>query len=158
MFREMRRVKQQLTQDECAEILQKQKRGVLSLSGDNGYPYGLPINYIYFRENGTICFHGSKEGHKIDAIKYCDKASFCVYDDGYRNDGEWFLNFKSVIVFGRIKIIDDRERTLDICRKLMHKFIDDNDYIANEIKKHGNNVQCMELIIENMTGKRIKEK
>ena len=158
MFRKMRRFKQQLTNEECIEILKNQKRGVLSLVGDDGYPYGLPINYLYCEESGTVCFHGSKEGHKTDAIKNCDKASFCVYDEGYKNDGEWYLNFRSVIVFGRIKIINDHDRALDICRRLMYKFIDDREFTENEIKKHGNNVQCLELTAEHITGKRIKEK
>ena len=97
MFRKMRRFKQQLEQKECIEVLKSQPRGVLSILGEDGYPYGIPIDYWYCEEENRIYFHGAKEGHKIDAIKECDKASFCVYDEGYREEGEWALNIKSVI-------------------------------------------------------------
>ena len=80
MFRPMRRFKQQISDAECKEILKNEKRGVLSLLGDDGYPYGLPISHLYSEEDNKIYFHGAKEGHKIDAIKNYDKASFCVYD------------------------------------------------------------------------------
>ena len=96
MFRKMRRFKQQITDAECIEILKNTKRGVLSLLGEDGYPYGIPIDHWYCEEDGRIYFHGAKEGHKIDAIKACDKASYCVYDEGYRKEGEWALNIKSV--------------------------------------------------------------
>ena len=73
MFRKMRRFKQQITDEQCIEVLKNAKRGVLSLIGEDG----LPINQWYFEEDGKIYFHGAKEGHKIDAIKACDKVSFC---------------------------------------------------------------------------------
>ena len=76
MFRPMRRFKQQISEAECKEILKNEKRGVLSLLGDDGYPYGLPLSHLYSEEDGKIYFHGAKEGHKIDAIKNYDKASF----------------------------------------------------------------------------------
>ena len=100
MFREIVRKKQSLTLDECNEILKNEPRGVLSVIGDDGYPYGVPINYYYCEENGRVYFHSGKSGHKIDAINNCDKVSFCVYNSGYRNEGDWALNIKSVIVFG----------------------------------------------------------
>ena len=83
MFRTMRRFKQELTREECLAVLRSQPRGVLSLLGENGYPYGLPIDYWYNETDGKLYFHGAKEGHKIDAIRACDKASFCVHDEGH---------------------------------------------------------------------------
>ena len=157
MFRKMRRFKQQLNQQECIEVLKHQPRGVLSILGENGYPYGLPIDYWYCEEENRIYFHGAKEGHKIDAIKECDKVSFCVYDEGYRNEGELPLNIKSVIVFGRIRLVEEKEKALSICRKLCFKFTDDEEYIQKEIESAGNRVQCLELIPEHMTGKLVKE-
>lgn len=87
MFRTMRRFKQELTREECLAVLRSQPRGVLSLLGENGYPYGLPIDYWYNETDGKLYFHGAKEGHKIDAIRACDKASFCVHDEGQRVAG-----------------------------------------------------------------------
>ena len=78
MFREMRRNKQLLTEDISREILQRNTSGVLSLMGDEGYPYGVPLSYVLAGDK--IFFHCAKTGHKIDAIRSCEKASFCVID------------------------------------------------------------------------------
>ena len=94
MFPAMRRWKQQLTQQACVELLKQEPRGVLSLMGEDGYPYGLPISYWYCEADGKIYFHGAKSGHKIDAIRRCDKASFCVYDQGFRREGEWGAEYQ----------------------------------------------------------------
>lgn len=157
MFREIVRKKQALSQDECIEILKSEPRGVLSLIGDGGYPYGVPINYYYCEEDGHIYFHSGKTGHKVDAINNCSKASFCVYDRGYREDGDWALNIKSVIVFGRIRFVEDFDEAMEICRKLCYKFTDDVEYIEKEIRNFGRNTLCFKLIPEHITGKRINE-
>lgn len=157
MFREMVRIKQKLSQEECIEILKNEPRGVLSVIGDEGYPYGMPLDHWYCPDDGKLYFHSGKEGHKIDAIKKCDKASFCVYDKGFRRAGEWALNIKSVIVFGRVKIIEDHERAIDISRKLSYKYIQDSEYIENEIRRSGAGVLCFELIPEHISGKIVNE-
>lgn len=157
IFREITRIKNALLPDECKEILKNELRGVLSVIGDGGYPYGVPINYYYCEENGHIYFHSGNTGHKIDAINNCDKASFCVYDSGYRNEGEWALNIKSVIVFGKLRIVEDFDDAMEICRKLSYKFTSDSKYIEDEIEAHGKRTLCLELIPEHITGKRIKE-
>lgn len=157
MFREIVRKKQALSQDECIEILKSEPRGVLSLIGDGRYPYGVPINYYYCEEDGHIYFHSGKTGHKVDAINNCNKASFCVYDRGYREDGDWALNIKSVIVFGRIRFVEDFDEAMEICRKLCYKFTDDVEYIEKEIRNFGRNTLCFKLIPEHITGKRINE-
>ena len=157
MFREMLRIKQQLSQEECIEILKTQLRGVLSVNGDDGYPYGMPINHYYNEEDGALSFHGGKNGHKMAAIRRDAKASFCVYDDGIRQDGEWFLRFRSVIVFGRIELIEDEETMLEISCRLSRKFTQDEDYISNEIKNHAAATQMFRLVPEHMSGKRVKE-
>lgn len=157
MFRKMRRVGQQISEDECREILRTEKRGVLSLIGDEGYPYGIPLDHWYCEENGRIYFHGAKEGHKIDSIKKCDKASYCVYDEGYTKPGEWALNIKSVIVFGRIRLVTDKEKDREICTRLVQKFTDDEDFLEKELKNSLARVQCLELIPEHMTGKLVNE-
>lgn len=157
MFREIVRKKQALTADECTQILKAELRGVLSVIGDGGYPYGLPINYYYNEEDGHLYFHSGRSGHKIDSIANCDKVSFCVYDSGYREDGDWALNIKSVIVFGKIRAVKDFDRAMDICRKLSYKFTSDSEYIEKEIASFGKNTLCLELIPEHITGKKIKE-
>ena len=157
MFRKMLRFKQQISQEECEEILENEPRGVLSVLGDDGYPYGMPMNFWFDRESGNIYFHGGKSGHKIDAIRKCDKVSFCVYDEGYRREGEWALNIRSVIVFGRIKPVEDTDKAMDVSRKLSYKYTSDSKYIEGEIKNSGPATLCLELKPEHMTGKLVNE-
>lgn len=157
MFRKMRRFKQQLENDECVSILKKEPRGVLSLIGDDGYPYCIPITHYYDEKNGKIYFHGAKEGHKIDAIKNCDKACFCVYDKGFVKEGEWALNIKSLVVFGKINFVTDMKKSEEICTHLVQKFTDDQKYLEKELKNALSRVQCLEFTIEHMTGKLVNE-
>lgn len=157
MFRKMRRIKQQITEDECIRILKENHRGVLSMIGDDGYPYGIPLNHYYSEDDGVLYFHCAKTGHKLDAIKTCDKVSFCVYDKGYRKEGEWALNINSVVIFGRMKLVTDEEKTREICINLARKFTDDEEYLEKELKYSLLNVQCLELIPEHITGKLVNE-
>ena len=157
MFRQMNRKKQQLTDEECIEILKKELRGVLSVNGDGGYPYGLPTNHYYCEEDGKIYFHSGKKGHKVDAIHRNNKASFCVYDSGFRKEGEWALNIKSVIVFGQIEFVDDKEEINRISTLLARKFTDDDAYIEKEVKNYGAATLMYALVPEHMTGKMINE-
>lgn len=157
MFREMLRKKQALSEEECITVLKSQKRGVLAVLGDEDYPYALPINHYYNDEDGHIYFHGAKFGHRVDAVKRHDKVSFCVYDEGYRREGEWALNIKSVIVFGRLVPVEDEDKMIDLCRRLSRKFTDDESYIEYEIKRAGFRTLMYELIPEHMSGKLVNE-
>ena len=157
MFREMRRFKQALTEPECIAVLKEQKRGVLSMLGDDGYPYGIPLDHWYNEADGKLYFHGAKEGHKIDAILACDKVSYCVIDEGHTEGDDWPLHFKSVIVFGRIKPVESSEKTLEVCAGIGHRFTSDESYLAHEYEHSMPHVLCLELTPEHITGKRIKE-
>lgn len=157
MFREIARKKQSLPFERIVEILKSEKRGVLSVHGENGYPYGLPINYWYDESNGYVYFHSGKKGHKVEAISLNNKVSFCVYDEGYKNDGEWALNVSSVIVFGKIYPVNDFERSMEICRHLSLKYTSDTEYVESEIKKFGEATLCYELRPEHITGKIVNE-
>lgn len=157
MFREVARKKQVLTSEQITEILKAEKRGVLSVQGDNGYPYGLPMNFWYNEENGYIYFHSGKKGHKTDALSADNKVSFCVYDEGYRKDGEWSLNISSVIVFGRMNIVKDSEKANRIYRSMSLKYTSDIEYIDSEIRKFAKDTVCYELQPEHITGKIVNE-
>ena len=157
MFRKMRRFKQELEQQECVEILKQQPRGVLSVLGDDGYPYGMPMDHWYCEADGKLYFHGAKEGHKIDAIRANDKVSYCVYDEGYRKDGEWALNIRSVVVFGRMRIVEDEEKKCEIGKNLCMKFTDDMKYIEKELSSNLSRACWLELIPEHVTGKLVNE-
>ena len=157
MFRELARKKQALSEARIREILETEKRGVLSVLGDDGYPYGVPINYWYCPENGNLYFHSGKKGHKVDALAENEKVSFCVYDAGYRKEGEWALNISSVIIFGKMRVVSDPEAAKEIYRKLSLKFTEDLDYIDTEIRKLASATVCYELQPEHITGKIVNE-
>ncbi|MBQ3418459.1 MAG: pyridoxamine 5'-phosphate oxidase family protein [Ruminococcus sp.] len=155
-FRPIRRHKQQLPDEECIRILTEEKRGILALLGDEGYPYTVPLNFVY--DNGKIYFHCAKEGHKLDALKSCDKVSFCVYQQEEKTEDDWAYHIRSVIVFGRAKLLTDREEIIEKCRLLGLKYYPNAQDVEKEIEKDGSRAACIELIIEHMTGKRIYEK
>ena len=157
MFREILRIRQKISREECIEILRNEPRGVLSVLGDDDYPYGLPINHFYCEEDGKLYFHSGMKGHKIDAIRRHDKASFCVYDSGYRKEGEWALNIRSVVVFGGIEIIEDQTEILRISRLLSQKFTSDESYIDREIARSGARTFLFALVPAHMTGKLVNE-
>ncbi|MGN1024705.1 MAG: pyridoxamine 5'-phosphate oxidase family protein [Lachnospiraceae bacterium] len=154
MFRPMRRFRQQLEDSECEEILKKEPRGVLSVHGEDGYPYGMPVNFLY--EDGKLYFHGAKQGHKIDALKKDNRVSFCVYDKGYREEGKLGLNIKSVIIFGRIQPVEDPAKREEMTRKIGLKY-DPADFVEEEVKRTASSVQILELTIDHMTGKLVNE-
>lgn len=157
MFRAMRRFKQQVSEEECIRVLKEQPRGVLSMIGDDGYPYGIPLDHWYCEEDGKLYFHGAKEGHKIDALTKCDKVSYCVMDEGFRKEGEWALNITSVVVFGRVRFVTDPDLINKIGINLCRKFTDDEEYIQHEVQFALPRTQCLELIPEHMTGKLVNE-
>ncbi len=155
MFRDLTRKKQKLSMVECKEILKQEVRGVLAVNGDDGYPYALPINYYFEEESNRIYFHSGKVGHKLDAIAKSDKVSFCVYDKGYHKDGHWSLNIRSVIIFGRMQIVDDwsDELMVNFCKR----FTGDMEYIYSEIEKFKSNTAVLCLEIKHLTGKLVNE-
>ena len=158
MFREMRRAKQQLSREECIEILKSEPRGILSVLGDDGYPYGLPMTHYYNEKTGTLMFHGAPVGHKADAMRACDKVSFCVHDEGYRKEGDWSLNIRSVIVFGRVRFIEDPEEMAAFCRSLCDKFTDDPKFFPEMFASAAHRMLCFEIVPEHMTGKLVNER
>lgn len=155
MFRKMRRFKQQISEEKCVEILTREPRGVMAFAGDDGYPYAIPLNFVY--DDGKLYFHCAPEGHKLDAIRRCDKVSFCVMDKGYRREGEWALNINSVVVFGRIAEMTDREKIVEKLRLLGNKYAPDPEYVENEINKFIRRVCMLEMTVDHMTGKLVKE-
>ncbi len=157
MFRDVVRKKQAMTKEACVELLRAVPRGVLAVQGDDGYPYAVPTNHFYDPDTGMLYFHSGKSGHKVDAIRRSDKASFCVTDAGQRKDGDWALTYRSVIVFGRVEIVDDYERAMDITRRLSLQFTDDMAFIEHEIEHYGKETLVFTLVPEHITGKTIRE-
>lgn len=157
MFRELTRKNKQIWNENCIEILKNETRGVLSVNGENGYPYGMPMNHYYCEKTNKIYFHCGKSGYRLDCLKQNNKASFCVYTKGYKEKNDWAFNVESVIVFGEIKIIDNEEIIKNITTELSYKFTNDKEYIKNEIERSLKNTLLLELSIEHICGKAIKE-
>lgn len=155
-FRPMRRFKQALPEQECREILTRAFRGILSVIGDGGYPYALPINFLY--ADGHFWFHCALEGHKMDAIKACDKACFTVYDEPVKEENDWWYHVKSVICFGRIRIVTDEAERMTRFRQFGAKYFPEGYDIDSDMMKNGPRAAVLDFEIEHMSGKRVKEK
>lgn len=159
MFREMRRWKQQVSDDACKKILKEEKRAAFSVIGDEGYPYTVPINFFYDETDNKIYFHGAGEGHKTDALKRCDKVCFTTWDQGFRNSGCWEWNVTSVVVFGRVKLVKDVQTAKDRLRKLAAKYYPTAAEVDEEMSTAAaGHVQLFAIEIEHMTGKLVNER
>ena len=157
LFREMRRKKQALSEPEIMKILHRGTSGVLALAGDNDYPYAVPISYVY--DDGKLYFHSAKSGHKTDAIKRNEKASFCVIDQDSVVPEEYTTYFRSVIAFGKVRILEDEKEKRAAIEKLAVKYApEDSGDNRNEVVSREWNAFCMlEMTIKHVTGKEAKE-
>lgn len=153
MFREMRRKRQLLSKQVSIDVLARGTVGILALLGDNDYPYTVPISYVY--DDFKIYFHGAKAGHKINTIKKCSKASFCVIDQDNIVPEEYTTYFRSVIVFGKIRILDDEKEIKAAIEKLAIKYYPKDSETNREktINKEWKSLCMMEFSIEHLTGK-----
>ena len=151
-FREMRRKHQQLSDEESIGILQRATSGTLALLGDNGYPYAVPISYVY--SDSKLYFHSALSGHKIDAIRNCDKASFCVIDKDEVLPEKYTTYFRSVIAFGRIHIIEDAQEKLATARLLGDRYNpNQEEALQEELEKGLSRMVMIRFDIEHLTGK-----
>lgn len=156
MFQKMRRFKQELQQEEIERILKLNTSGVLGLIDNNGYPYTVPLSYVY--SNGKIYFHSATLGHKIDAIRNCDKATFCIIDKDDVQPEKYTTFYKSVIAFGKVEIVNDNEETLFAMKELGEKYYPNHDIeLHQEINKNLNRFLIIRLEIEHITGKQAIE-
>lgn len=151
MFREMRRKDKQLSMEESIEILKNNEIGVLSTVCEDGYPYGVPLNYVYY--NNSIYFHCAKTGQKLDNIINCDKSSFCVYCDVELLPDKFDTNYKSVVIFGKAAEASEEEKAealLEFIKKYSSEFMEKG---KNYIDKAKNTAKVYKISIEHMTGK-----
>lgn len=153
MFRELRRKKQLLSREETEAVLTRGSAGVLALSGDEDYPYAVPISYVY--SGGSLYFHCARSGHKLDAIERSEKASFCVIAQDQIVPEEYTTYFRSVIAFGRIRILEDEEERREAIEKLALKYAPDStpEERQQEIQREWERLCILGLEIEHVTGK-----
>ena len=157
MFREMRRKRQALPLERCEEVLRRGTSGVLALSGDEGYPYAVPISYCY--DGSRLYFHCAKEGHKLDAIRREPRASFCVIDQDQVVPEEYTTYFRSVIVFGRVTVLEDDGAKRAAMEKLALKYApaDRAEHRREYIDREWAPLCMLEMTVDHMTGKEAVE-
>ena len=152
MFKQMRRIKQQLSEKECIDILQRQNVGTLALAKNGDYPYALPLNYVYY--NGKIYFHCAITGHKIDIIKKQNKASFCIIDEDTVVPEKYTTFYRSVIVFGKAEIVEDDVEKMVALKELSYKYVSkDDEAHLKEINGAWNRTCVFSLSIDYLSGK-----
>ena len=153
MFRELRRTRQALSAQDCADVLDRGSSGVLALLGDGGYPYAVPLNYV--REGDKLYFHCAKEGHKIDAVRQEPRASFCVIDQDQVVPEEYTTYFRSAIAFGRVRVLEDEgevRAAIDLLARRYHPG-DSQEHRRETIQKEYSALCMLELTVEHLTGK-----
>ncbi|OUP81139.1 5-nitroimidazole antibiotic resistance protein [Lachnoclostridium sp. An169] len=153
MFRQMRRKRQMLSKEECESVLCRGTSGVLAVSGDDGYPYAVPLSYLY--EDGKIFFHSAGSGHKLDAIAGNDRVSFCVIDQDRIVPEEYTTYFRSIIAFGRIHIIENDTEKRDAIEKLARKYapLESRESINAAIDREYAPLCMLRMDIEHLSGK-----
>lgn len=151
MFKEMRRKEKEIDREKAAGILEKGQYGVLSTAGEDGYPYGVPVNYVY--SDGSIYFHCAREGAKIDNIIFNDKVSFCVVGSTEPIPEKFSFKYESTIVFGRCVEVFEKEK-IDALIALVKKY--SGDFMEKGMKYIGNDsskTKVLKINIEYITGK-----
>lgn len=152
MFRKMRRFKQELSAAEAREILEKGSYGVLACAGDDGYPYAVPVNYVLDGQN--IYFHCAMEGHKIDALRRCEKVSFCVVGRDQVVPEELTTYFVSAIAFGRARFVEDAEEKHAALMRLGLKYEPGmEDHVREHVDGSFARTALVAIEIEHLSGK-----
>ena len=158
MFRPMRREKRALCDEAIGQLLRNERRGVLAVLGDDGYPYAMPLNYLYDARAEKIYFHGSGEGHKADAIRACDKVCFTVYGNERVKKEPWAPYVQSVVVFGRCHALENGAEKMTLLKRLAMKYFPEESIADAEIAASGERARVYVIDIEHITGKEIHER
>ncbi len=168
VFRKMRRARQELDHEACLEMINRATSGVLSVIGDGGYPYGVPLGFVYVDGSvatdeeaaqgtgrATFFFHCAKTGHKMDALRACDKACFTIIDRDDVVADEFTTYFRSVICFGRTRILETKEEIMPAIRMLARRYSPDEseESMNHEIDREFAGLAMIEFTVEHMTGK-----
>lgn len=158
MFREIRKKRNKISDDAAKSLLKSERRGILAVNGDNGYPYAIPVNYFYDEENGKIYFHGARVGHKVDALRASDKVCFTVFGNERIGEPAWAPFMQSVVVFGRCHLMEDQNAAIARVKQFAMKYYPDEAEADEVIAMEGRAVQMFEIKIEHLSGKEVQEK
>ena len=158
MFRTIRKKKNEISIDAAKDLLHSSRRGVLAVNGDEGYPYAIPINYLYDEENNRIIFHGAKAGHKVDSLKKNDKICFTIYGNETIKEEIWAPYLQSVVIFGKCHLVENKDDTISMLKKFALKYYPNEEMVTKEIEFSGRGVQMFEIEIEHLSGKEVQER
>ena len=158
MFREMRRRKQALDAETCERILAEEKRGVLAVNGDDGYPYTIPMDFYFDSSAQAIYLHSAVAGHKVDAITANDKVCFTTWNKGVQKEGDWSYFVDSVIAFGRAHAVEDENERLRATKQLGLKYYPTEEEVDHEIEVDLKRMLLIRIDIEHLTGKHVHER
>lgn len=158
MFRPILKKKNALNNDVVIKILKEERRGILAINGDGGYPYAIPINFLYDETKNKIYFHSSRIGYKVELLKKDNKVCFTVYGNEIIKDEAWAPYMSSVVVFGKCIAIEDVNETINVLREFALKYYPNSEMVDKEIEKSKNSVLMFEISIDYITGKQVQEK
>lgn len=159
MFKSIRKKINEIDRSATEALLTSNRRGVLAMNGDNGYPYAIPINYFYDCVGQKIYFHGAKAGHKVESLKASDKVCFTVYGNERIDESEsWAPYVQSVVVFGKCRLLEPGPESIDRLKEFAMKYYPDETLVDEEIARSGRAAQIFEITIEHMSGKQVQEK
>ena len=150
MFRPMRRPKNAIPDEQAKKLLREEKRGVIAMNGDDGYPFAIPVDYFYDETAGKIYFHGAKSGYKVDALRRCDKVCFTVYGGEFYKNDHWAPYVQSVLVYGRCRLVENIAVTEARVRELAMKYYPSAEEVEAEIAKDLRAVQLYEITVEHI--------
>ena len=158
MFRPVRKKKNEISTEAVKQLLHTERRGVFAVNGDDGYPYAVPVNFFYDEEENRICFHGARVGHKIDAVRACDKVCFTVYGGETVRDEAWAPYMRSAVVFGRCRLPEYSAETLALLKRFAMKYYPEESMVDAEIAAAGKAAQMYVIDIEHISGKEVQER
>ena len=159
MFRPLRRAKKAIPDEAAKRLLQTERRGVLAVNGDLGYPYAVPVNFLYDEATGKLYFHGARAGHKADALRRDARVCFTVCGaERVEPEAPWAPYLQSAVVFGRCRLMEDGPEAEAALRRLAAKYYPDAETIETELEHAGRAVQVFEITVEHLSGKQIQEK
>ena len=158
MFRPIRKKKNDIGTEAAEQLLLRCRRGVLAMNGAEGYPYAVPVNFYFDKESNKIYLHGARAGHKVEALRACDRVCFTVYGNETIGDEAWAPFLQSAVVFGRCRLMENGPEAAARLKQLAMKYYPEERLADDEIARAGKAVQMFEIEIEHLSGKKVQER
>ena len=158
MFRPIRKKKNDIGAEAAEQLLLNCRRGVLAMYGMEGYPYAVPINFVYDEAAQKIYFHGARAGHKVEALRACNKVCFTVYGSETVREESWAPFVQSTVVFGRCRPMENGPEAMARLKQFAMKYYPEEQLADEEIARAGKAAQMFEIEIEHLSGKEVQER